>query len=335
MPAHDVVVTGAFIVNSYTLTYMVDDEVYQSFTIKYRDQITPLEAPTKKGYTFSGWTPSSLPSTMPDEDITVNGSYIPNKHTITFKVNDETFMVETEFNASTASLLPKKTGYKFVPSATLAATMPDENLVVEGSWQMSVYTLTYKVDGKEHQKFEMHYGDAITLIAAPTKDGYKFSGWSEAPATMPDNDLTITGKFLTNQYTITFVIDGETYKTVTMYYGDIIIAPTVATKSGYTFSGWDNIPATMPASDITIKGSYSANNTTPVAEIAESEPTKVCAYNRTIYIETAPDTKYTIVDLQGRVITTSTTKSTHDEIQINQSGIMIVIIGNQSFKLAL
>ncbi|MBQ3618290.1 MAG: T9SS type A sorting domain-containing protein, partial [Bacteroidales bacterium] len=69
--------------------------------------------------------------------------------------------------------------------------------------------------------------------------------------------------------------------------------------------------------------------------ITQSEDIKVWAYNRTIYIETAPDTKYTIVDLQGRVITTSTTKSTHNEVQINQSGIMIVKIGNQSFKLAL
>ena len=336
MPDCDITLSGSYAINSYKFVYMIDGEEYSSEQVEYGTALTIKANPSPKpGYTFSGWTPSSLPSTMPDEDITVTGSYIPNKHTITFKVNDETFVVETEFNASTASLLPKKTGYKFVPSATLAATMPDENLVVEGSWQMSVYTLTYNVDGKEHQKFEMHYGDAITLIAAPTKEGYKFSGWSEAPATMPDNDLTITGKFLTNQYTITFVIDGETYKTVTMYYGDIIIAPTVATKSGYTFSGWDNIPATMPASDITIKGSYTANSTTPVASITQSEDIKVWSFNHTIYIETAPDTKYTIVDLQGRVITTSTTKSTHNEIQINQSGIMIVIIGNQSFKLVL
>ncbi|MBQ3619451.1 MAG: InlB B-repeat-containing protein, partial [Bacteroidales bacterium] len=314
MPAQNLEIHGDNITNKHNLIYLLDGIEYSKETIAFGTTLTIKPAPSaREGHTFSGWTPSSLPSTMPDEDITVNGSYIPNKHTITFKVNDETFVVETEFNASTASLLPKKTGYKFVPSATLAATMPDENLVVEGSWQMSVYTLTYKVDGKEHQKFEMHYGDAITLIAAPTKEGYKFSGWSEAPATMPDNDLTITGKFLTNQYTITFVIDGETYKTVTMYYGDIIIAPTVATKSGYTFSGWDNVPATMPASDITIKGSYTANNATPVASITQSEDIKVWAYNRTIYIETAPDTKYTIVDLQGRVITTSTTKSTHNE----------------------
>jgi len=244
-------------------------------------------------------------------------------------------VVETQYDVAISSILPKKPGYKFEANGEYPATVPDQNIFISGEWKETTYFLTYLLNGKEYKKFEMHYGDAITLIAAPTKDGYKFSGWSEAPATMPDNDLTITGKFLTNQYTITFVIDGETYKTITMYYGDIIIAPTVASKSGYTFVGWDNVPATMPASDITIKGSYTANNATPVAAIAESETAKVWAYNHTIYIETAPDTKYTIVDLQGRVITTSTTKSTHNEIQINQSGIMIVKIGNQSFKLVL
>ncbi|MDD6002527.1 MAG: DUF6383 domain-containing protein, partial [Bacteroidales bacterium] len=108
-------------------------------------------------------------------------------------------------------------------------------------------------------------------------------------------------------------------------------------KEGYVFMGWNDLPATMPDNDMMVFGSFKKDdNVTPVSEIADnSSETRVWAYNRTIYIETAPDTKYTIVDLQGRVITTSTTKSTHEEIQINQSGIMIVIIGNQSFKLVL
>ncbi|MBR4440692.1 MAG: T9SS type A sorting domain-containing protein [Bacteroidales bacterium] len=62
---------------------------------------------------------------------------------------------------------------------------------------------------------------------------------------------------------------------------------------------------------------------------------KVWSYNHTIYIENAPDTKYTIIDLNGRVITTSKTQSTKEDIRINKSGVLIVIIGNQSFKITL
>ncbi len=336
MPDEDFTASGSYSNSKHSITYIIDDEIYQQCEfVEFGTPITILGNPANPGYKFSGWTPSTLPATMPDYDITVEGTFTPNKHTVTFVVDGSNIVVETQYGVAISSILPKKPGYKFEANGEYPATVPDQNIFISGEWKETTYFLTYLLNGKEYKKFEMHYGDAITLIAAPTKEGHRFSGWSEAPATMPDNSLTITGRFSAKEYTITFVIDGETYKTVTMYYGDIIIAPSVATKSGYTFSGWDNIPATMPDSDITITGSYTANNTTPVAAIAESETAKVWSYNHTIFIETAPDTKYTIVDLQGRVITTSTTKSTHDEIQINQSGIMIVIIGNQSFKLAL
>ncbi|MDD6002526.1 MAG: InlB B-repeat-containing protein [Bacteroidales bacterium] len=336
MPDYDIVAEGSYVTNQHTITYTIDGEVYhKDEMIDFGTPIVILTTPMKPYYKFSGWTPSTLPAAMPDYDITVEGTFTPNKHTVTFVVDGSNIVVETQYGVAISSILPKKPGYKFEANGEYPATVPDQNIFISGEWKETTYFLTYLLNGKEYKKFEMHYGDAITLIAAPTKEGHRFSGWSEAPATMPDNSLTITGRFSAKEYTITFVIDGETYKTVTMYYGDIIIAPSVATKSGYTFSGWDNIPATMPDSDITITGSYTANNATPVSAIAESETAKVWSYNRTIFIETAPDTKYTIVDLQGRVITTSTTKSSHDEIQINQSGIMIVIIGNQSFKLAL
>ncbi len=73
--------------------------------------------------------------------------------------------------------------------------------------------------------------------------------------------------------------------------------------------------------------------TTPVSSITDQSSIKVWCYNSTIYIENAPDTKYTIIDTNGRLITTSTTKSTKEEIKINKTGLLIVIIDNQSFKL--
>ena len=77
------------------------------------------------------------------------------------------------------------------------------------------------------------------------------------------------------------------------------------------------------------------NPSTPVSSISDNPVVKVWSFNHTIYIETLPDTEYKIIDLNGRVITTSKTKSTNEQIKINQSGILIVIIDNQSFKLSL
>lgn len=75
---------------------------------------------------------------------------------------------------------------------------------------------------------------------------------------------------------------------------------------------------------------------TPIAETPKTaDHVNVWSSSHTIYINAPTDTKYIIIDTNGRLITTSTTKSSHEEIKINKSGILIVIIDNQSFKLAL
>ncbi|MBP5503571.1 MAG: hypothetical protein J6Y24_12360, partial [Bacteroidales bacterium] len=61
---------------------------------------------------------------------------------------------------------------------------------------------------------------------------------------------------------------------------------------------------------------------------------KVWSSNSTIFIESAPDTKYTIIDLNGRTIKSATTKSTKEEININKTGVLIVLIGNTAYKVA-
>ena len=73
MPAHDVEVTGAFTVNSYTLTYLVDGEVYKASSVVYGTELVLEAEPTKDGYTFGGW--SELPETMPAHDVEVTGRF--------------------------------------------------------------------------------------------------------------------------------------------------------------------------------------------------------------------------------------------------------------------
>ncbi|MBR4214586.1 MAG: InlB B-repeat-containing protein, partial [Bacteroidales bacterium] len=331
MPDKDLVINGSYTINTHRLVYKLNGEEYNVENVTYGTKLTLLDSPSaREGHTFSGW--STLPSTMPDNDVTVTGSFDANKHTILFTINSETIQTtNTEFGANISSLLPKKPGFRFVPANDIPTTMPDKDLTITGSWQERTYRLTYKINGEEHQHFDLNYGDAITPLAALTKTGYTFSGWSEIPQTMPDDDITITGSFNANEHTITYMIDGEVYKTTKTTFGSKIILPTTPFKAGLKFSGWSNIPETMPDNDITITGSFSS--ATPVAEITENEDIKVWSYNRTIYIETAPDTKYKIIDINGRILTTSTTKSTHDEIQISQTGVLIVIINNHSFKL--
>ena len=124
------------------------------------------------------------------------------------------------------------------------------------------YTLTYKVDGEVYKTYKLKVGDKITPEAEPTKEGYTFSGWSEIPSTMPSHDVTVSGTFTKNepnQYTLTYLVDGEVYKTYKLKEGDTITPEAEPTKEGYTFSGWSDIPSTMPSHDVTVSGTFTKN----------------------------------------------------------------------------
>lgn len=73
MPAHDVDVYGTFTRNTYSITYMVDGEVYGKVSVGYGLVIPSIGNPQKKGYVFANW--EGLPTTMPGHDIVVNAVF--------------------------------------------------------------------------------------------------------------------------------------------------------------------------------------------------------------------------------------------------------------------
>ena len=261
MPAKDVTVTGSFAINRYKLVYMVDGVEYKSYEVEYGASITPEEAPTKDGYTFSGW--SEIPATMPAKDVTVTGSFTANaatKYTLTYKVDNEVYKTyELEEGATiTPEPAPTKEGYTFSGWSEIPETMPAKDVTVTGSFAINRYKLVYMVDGVEYKSYEVEYGASITPEATPTKEGYTFSGWSEMPTTMPAKDVTVTGSFAINKYKLVYMVDGTEYKSYDVEFGAAITPETAPTKEGFEFSGWSDIPATMPANDVTITGTFKA-----------------------------------------------------------------------------
>ena len=63
-------------------------------------------------------------------------------------------------------------------------------------------------------------------------------------------------------YKFTYKVDGEEYKTSSIAYGTELTAETAPTKEGYAFSGWSEIPATMPAHDVEVTGTFTVNSYT-------------------------------------------------------------------------
>lgn len=117
------------------------------------------------------------------------------------------------------------------------------------------YKVTFMIGEELHSECMVKYGAQIEL-PTPVREGYTFQGWKDVPATMPADNIIVYGSFNPNDYTITYIVDGEIFETETLPC-DAMITPIVApTKDDYTFSYWENLPATMPAGDITVIAVY-------------------------------------------------------------------------------
>ena len=224
-------------------------------------------------------------------------------HKLTYLVDGEEYKsYEIEEGATiTPEAVPEKEGYTFSGWSEIPETMPAHDVTITGTFSINKYKLIYKVDGVEYKSFDIEYGATITPEVAPAdKEGYTFSGWSEIPETMPAYDVTVTGTFSINKYKLVYKVDGEEYKTYEVEYGTAITPEEEPEKDGYTFSGWSEIPETMPAHDVTIIGTFSINSY-KLTYILDNEVYKevIYEYGATITPEPIPEGNYASFEWEG------------------------------------
>ena len=145
--------------------------------------------------------------------------------------------------------------------------MPARDLTFVAHWSKQQYSLTYVYDnGNESTTVNVAWGENISEPSnKPSKTGYEFAGWYNGdskvvfPFEMPTENITLTAHWTVKQYTMTFYVDGEIDKdlTITKNYNDSVIAPIAPDKDGYTFVKWmPDVPATMPAYDMKFEAVY-------------------------------------------------------------------------------
>ena len=294
-------------------------------TQDYGTAITAPAAPTKTGYTFIGWEPE-LPATMPAKVMTVTAQWSINQYTITFDTDggSEVAPITQDYGtAITAPAAPTREGYTFTGWDTaIPATMPAHNMTITAQWTVNQYTITFATDGgSEVAPITQDYGSAITAPAAPTREGYTFTGWDKTiPATMPAGDMTITAQWTVNQYTITYDLDGGTAEGNPDTYTVETDAFTLKnpTRPGYTFTGWsgtgltgeDNLTVTIPKGS-TGNRSYTAHwslNTYSITYdlnggTASGNPTSYTVESATITLNQPTKTGYTFTGWSGTDLT--------------------------------
>jgi hypothetical protein len=250
MPDHDVTVNAKYVVNTYTLTYMIDDKVYKTVTYAYGDVIVPEPAP--KGYATFEW--EGIPSTMPKEDVTVNAKYTIAKYKLIYMLDGEVYkVVEYEYGSEITPESAPDGDFSSFEWEGIPETMPDQDVTVYAKYSTNKYTLTYMIDGKVYKTVEYEFGE--TIIPEPAPNGYASIEWEGLPSTMPKEDITVNAKYTLAKFKLTYMIDGEVYKTVEYEYG-ATIEEEPAPEGNYSSFKWVGIPSTMPDHDVVVTAEY-------------------------------------------------------------------------------
>lgn len=258
MPAYDDTIVAQWTINTYEITWEVDGEK-EVKSYQYDAPVINPNDPEKDGYTFDGWN-AEIPENMPASDLNFVATFSVNSYLLTWNTGEEMTTEKYNFGEEIKEVkVPEKEGYTFAGwDKEIPATMPSHDDTLTATWKINYYQITWLVDEKA-QTVQVKYGEEITLPNDPEKEGYTFEGWGDVPSSMPAENLTYQAKWSVNTYKITWVVDGE--ETVSEFeYGEIVITPSDPTKEGYRFTGWDkDIPATMPANDVTLTATWNVD----------------------------------------------------------------------------
>ena len=239
-----------------------DGTVLSAQSVAHGSAAIEPTAPEREGYAFIGWDKDFSNVT---EDMTVTAQYSANSYSITYTINGEEYTAQTyEFGAVVSA--PEYTvpeGHTF-SGWNIPETMPAENLVLDAALTVNEYTVTYNINGEIYAIQVYAYGEEVFAPAYDVPDHFTFSGW-DTPATMPAENIVLDATLVEDgKYTVSFMVDGETYFTFTGYEGDAITVPENPEKLGYTFDAWDGTPedGVLPAANITVTAVWSVNTYT-------------------------------------------------------------------------
>ena len=216
MPKGNLTVTGAFTIKDYTISYNLNggslnegETNYTSYTVETKD--IKLNNPSKKGYSFIGWTGTGLQSATMDVTI-AKGSTEPRSYTANW--NAETYNISydlaggslnsgvinpTDYTIETEDIKlnnPTKKGYNFrgwtgtdLQSATMEVTIAKgstEHRSYTATWTAETYAITYNYgNGTMPDSFKESYTvEDNVILPVPTMPYYSFNGWYDASGTL-------------------------------------------------------------------------------------------------------------------------------------------------------
>lgn len=142
----------------------------------------------------------------------------------------------------------------------------DQTITVTYTGTATTYTVKHllqNTDGKTYTEDASETIDGTTgtttVAAARAYKGFTAQEVNQAKVNA-DGSTVVEIKYDRNSYRLTWNTDGGSYvEPSDILYGASITLPKEPTKLGYTFKGWANCPATMPAEDTTVTAKWEIN----------------------------------------------------------------------------
>ena len=201
--------------NSYTITFdTAGGSAIGPITQDYGTTINAPAAPTKTGYTFTGWSPA-IPVTMPAENVTVTAQWRINSYTVTLdpnggRVSPDALSV-TYLTPYGSLPTPVRSDYRFdgwylgddkIEPQTVMSQAAPHTLTARWTFQPSAIvgpsrdTLTLETNGGSPiAPIHAARGTTLDLSALqPEKSGFRFTGWYlDKALTLPVTSLRLDG----------------------------------------------------------------------------------------------------------------------------------------------
>lgn len=303
--AKEVALTANFKANNYDVTFDVDGEKTTT-SLPFGSVIPNPTAPSKTGYTFTGWNPDFKEgATVPVDGITYTAQWQINQYTITFdtKGGSQIAPITQDYNSEiTKPADPTKEGHTFAGwDKDIPSNMPAENMTITASWTVNQYEVAFKNGEDVVASGNYDYATVIALPEdAPTREGYTLSwdGYTEG-MTVPAKDITFNAKWTPIDYTITFDSNGGSeVAAITQGYETSVTPPADPTKTGYAFEGWEPaVPETMPLNGLTCVAQWKINQYTLTFDLNGGESKTIAPitadYDTDVTVDDPTRTGYT------------------------------------------
>ena len=233
-------------------------------------------APEKDGYRFIGWD-KDFSNVTADMEVTAQYSEIGAKvkYQIIYQYTDGTvaaqpWVAELEKGVTYENTItsPQLEGFSVDQSTVTFSgkVETDQTITVTYTGTATTYTVKHllqNTDGKTYTEDASETIDGTTgtttVAAARAYKGFTSQEVNQAKVNA-DGSTVVEIKYDRNSYRLTWNTDGGSYvEPSDILYGASITLPNEPTKLGYTFKGWANCPATMPAEDTTVTAKWEIN----------------------------------------------------------------------------